>query len=185
MEIKLNLIPPLRKKEIEKAYILRMIIRWQMETFLILLILLALLWQVNCILKIESDSSLKQIEMSRQSFFYKDMQDYKEKIKNANAQVADVEKIQREQIYWSKLLDKINKIIFPGIEIDSLGTEDYQVFLTGMADNRDALASFKEKLTQESCFTEVDFPLANLVNKENLIFQMQFTVKEECVKTIK
>lgn len=182
MEIKLNLIPPLRRKEIEKTYILRMIIRWQVEIFLILLIFLALLWHISYILKIESSSSLKQIEMSRQSFSYKDMQDYKEKIKNANTQVADVERIQRGQIYWSELLDKINKIIFTGIEVDSLGTKDYQVFLTGMAGNRDALANFKEKLTQEDCFTEVDFPLANLVNKENLIFQMQFMVKEECVK---
>jgi Tfp pilus assembly protein PilN len=185
MEIKLNLIPPLRKKEIKKSYLLRVLARWQVEIFLILLVFLALLWQINYILKIEANSSLKQIEMSRQSFSYKDMQDYKEKIKKANAEVAEVEKIQKGQVYWSELLSKLNQIIFPGIEIDSLGTKNYQVFLTGVADNRDNLAKFKEKLTQENCFTEVDFPLANLMNKENLVFQMQFTVKEECVKIIK
>lgn len=184
MEIKLNLIPPLRKKEIKKLYFLRMLARWQVEIFLIFLIFLVLLWHISYILKIEADSSLKQIEMSRQSFSYKDMQGYKEKIKKANAQVADVEKIQKGQIYWSELLDKLNQIIFSGIEVDSLGTKNYQIFLTGVANNRDDLVNFKEKLTQESCFTEVDFPLANLMNKENLVFQMQFVVKEECVKII-
>ncbi|PIU81068.1 MAG: hypothetical protein CO140_01650 [Candidatus Moranbacteria bacterium CG_4_9_14_3_um_filter_40_7] len=185
MEIKLNLIPPLRKREIKKLYSLRMLARWQVEIFLVLLIFLGLLWHISYILKIKTDSSLKQIEMSRQSFSYKDMQDYKKKIKEANTQVMNVEKIQKGQLYWSELLDKINGIIFTGIKIDSLGTKNYQVFLTGVADNRDDLAGFKEKLTQESCFTEVDFPLANLVNRENLVFQMQFTVKEECVKIIK
>ena len=113
------------------------------------------------------------------------MQEYNEKIKEANVQVASVKKIQRGQLYWSELLSKINQIIVPGITIDSLGTKNYQVFLTGVANNRDDLVKFKEKLTKESCFTEVDFPLANLMNKENLVFQMQFTVKEECVKTTK
>jgi Tfp pilus assembly protein PilN len=185
MEIKLNLIPPLRKKEIKKSYLLSRIVKWQAEIFLILLIFLALLWHIEYILKIESDSSLEQIKMSRQSFSYKDMQDYKEKIKNANTQIADVEKIQRGQIYWSELLKKLNEIIFSGIEIDSLSTKNYQVSLTGVAYNRDNLASFKEKLTQESCFEKVDFPLANLMSKENLVFQMQFMIKEECVKITK
>jgi Tfp pilus assembly protein PilN len=185
MEIKLNLIPPPRKKEIKKSYFLRMIVRWQMEIFLILLIFLVLLWNISYILKLETASNLKQIEMLHQDFSYKDMQGYEEKIKNANSQVADVEKIQKGQVYWSELLDKLNNIIFAGIEIDSLGTKNYEVFLTGVAYNRDNLVNFKEKLTQESCFTEVDFPLANLMNKENLVFQMQFVIKEECIKIIK
>lgn len=185
MEIKLNLIPPLRKKEIKKGYLLRMIVRWQVEFFLILLIFLALLWHINYILKIDSTASLYQIETSRQSFSYKDMQGYKEKIKNANEQVSELEKIQKGQIYWSELLDKINQIIVPGIELDSLGNKNYQVFLTGVANNRDNLVNFKDKLTKEGCFEAVDFPLANLMNKENLVFQMQFAIKEECVKIIK
>jgi Tfp pilus assembly protein PilN len=185
MEIKLNLIPPPKKQEIKKLYLLRMIARWQVEISLIFVIFLALLWHINYILKIDSDISLKQIEASRQSFSYKDMQSYKEKIKEANIHVADVEKIQRGQLYWSELLSKLNQIIVPGIKIDSLGNKDYQVFLTGIAQNRDDLVGFKEKLTQESCFTQVDFPLANLVNRENLIFQMQFKVKEECLKITK
>lgn len=185
MDIKLNLVPPQRKREIKRSYLLRELVRWQMEIFLVLLIFLALLWHISYVLKVETASSLQQTEMSRQSFSYKDMQDYKEKIKNANTEISDIKKIQKGQIYWSELLDKLNQIIFTGIKIDSLGTKNYQVFLTGVADNRDNLVRFKEKLTEESCFSEVDFPLANLMNKENLSFQMQFSVKEECVKIIK
>lgn len=185
MEIKLNLIPPLRKKEIIRAHFLRVIIRWQVEIFLILLVFLALLWHIKYVLQIEAGSNLKQIEMSRQSFSFKDMQSYKEKIKQANVQVAGVEKIQGGQIYWSELLDKLNQVIIPGISLDSLGTKNYEVFLTGVARNRNDLVNFKERLTKEDCFTNVDFPLANLMNKENLIFQMQFSIKEECIKIIR
>ena len=185
MEIKLNLVPPLRKEAIKKAHLLRIITRWQLEIFLILLLFLALLCHINYILKVDSLSKLEQVTASRQSFSYKDMQDYQEKIKKANGQILDIEKIQKGQLYWSELLDKINRIIFSGIKIDSLNTKNYQVFLTGVADNRDNLAKFKEELIKENCFSEVDFPLSNLMNKENLDFQMQFTVKEECVKIIK
>lgn len=185
MEIKLNLVPPLRKEEIKKSYLLRMIIKWQIEFLLIFVLFSVILWSIIYVLKVEEISNLKQIEMERQSFSYKDMQDYKEKIKNANVQILDIKKIQKGQLYWSELMSKLNEIIFPGIEIDSLNTKDYEVFLTGVADNRDNLVNFKEKLTQENCFKEVDFPLANLINRENLSFQMQFTVKKECIETIK
>jgi len=185
MEIKLNLVPPLRKEEIKKSYLLRMIVKWQVEVLLIFILFLAILWHISYVLKVEAISNLKQIEMARQSFSYKDMQDYKEKIKNANVQIADIKKIQKGQLYWSELMGKLNEMIFSGIEIDSLSTKDYEIFLTGVADSRDNLANFKEKLTQESCFKEVDFPLANLMNKENLAFQMQFTIKKECIETIK
>ncbi|MBU2028379.1 PilN domain-containing protein [Patescibacteria group bacterium] len=185
MEIKLNLIPPSRKEKIKKLYLLRLLTRWQVEIFLMLLIFLALLWHLDYVLKIEATSNLRQIEMSRQSFSYKDMQDYGEKIKTANAQVEQLGKIQKGQLYWSVILEKLNQIIFSGIKIDNLSTKNYQVFLTGVADNRDDLVNFKEKLTEESCFTEVDFPLANLMNKEQAVFQMQFMVKEECLKIIR
>jgi len=164
---------------------LRLLARWQVEIFLVLLVFLVLLWNLDYVLKIEATVNLQQIEMSRQSFSFKDMQDYREKIKTANAQVEQVGKIQKGQLYWSILLEKLNQIIFPGIKIDSLSTKNYQVFLTGIAANRDDLVNFKEKLTQEKCFTEVDFPLANLMNKENTVFQMQFIIKEECIKIIR
>ena len=84
MEIKLNLIPPARKEEIRKIYLLRLLARWQVEIFLVLLVFLVLLWNLDYVLKIEATVNLQQIEMSRQSFSFKDMQDYREKIKTAN-----------------------------------------------------------------------------------------------------
>lgn len=185
MEIKLNLIPPLHKEKIRKFYLLLLLTRWQVEIFLLLLVFLALLWHLDYVLKIETAANLQQLEMSRQSFSYQDMQDYREKIKIANAKVEQVKKIQKGQLYWSVLLEKLNQIIFAGIKINNLSTKNYQVFLTGVADNRDNLVSFKEKLTAESCFSEVDFPLANLMNKENTVFQIQFKIKKECLKIIR
>ena len=40
----------------------------------------------------------------------------------------------------------------------------------------------KDNFSQEGCFTDINLPLSNLVSKDNIDFQIQFNIKEECVK---
>ncbi len=181
----LNLIPPERKREINKLHFNKLVIWWEIEVFLILLFFLGLLFHIFYLSNQNSVFSSQQLEASRQEYSYRDLEDYKEKIKMANSQVSNLEKIQKSQLYWSKLLDKLNGLVSEGIKIESLITKDYQVSLVGTARNRDELAAFKDKLTGESCFTDINFPLSNLASRDNPSFQIQFLVKEECLKIIK
>jgi hypothetical protein len=51
-----------------------------------------------------------------------------------------------------------------------------------MANNRDNLIQFKDNLEKESCFSEINLPLSNLVEKENVEFQIDFNIKKDCLK---
>ena len=183
MKIKLNLIPPQRKEEIKKAYWLRLVSRWEIEFVLLLLLFIAVLASMNFILKIniatETDSVLV---VGKDSDKYDLISEYDKEIKDISGQVASVKKIQDNQLYWSRLLLKLNEKVFDGIEITDLTTSDYAVVLDGKANTRDDLIAFKDSLVQDQCFSNVELPLSNLVSKDNVEFQISLAIKKECLK---
>ena len=183
MKIKLNLIPPQRKEEIKKAYWLRLVSRWEIEFVLLLLLFIAVLASMNFILKIniatETDSVLV---VGKDSDKYDLISEYDKEIKDISGQVASVKKIQDNQLYWSRLLLKLNEKVFDGLEITDLTTSDYAVVLDGKANTRDDLIAFKDSLVQDQCFSNVELPLSNLVSKDNVEFQISLAIKKECLK---
>jgi hypothetical protein len=72
----------------------------------------------------------------------------------------------------------------PEITLSNLSNKDFIIFMVGKANTRDALVSLKDRLEKEECFSDVKLPLSNLVSKDNLVFQIEFNVKEECVKNL-
>lgn len=113
---------------------------------------------------------------------YAELEKYGEKVKEVNSQVANAETIQENQIYWSKLFLKLNEVLSEEITLNDLTTKDYTILLTGKSKTRDGLVLLEEKLKNESCFSDVKLPLSNLVSKENVDFQIEFNIKEECIK---
>jgi len=61
-------------------------------------------------------------------------------------------------------------------------TSDYSVLLTGKAKSRDDLITFKENLEKEECFSNVNLPLSNLVAQKDVEFQIDFSIKKECLR---
>ena len=52
----------------------------------------------------------------------------------------------------------------------------------GLADTREDLIFLKEKLGEDGCFSDIDLPLSNLVDKNNIEFQIVFKIKSDCLK---
>jgi len=129
-------------------------------------------------LRTVSDDSKEETDHDRHQL----IAEYDERFEKINSQVLNVIAIDSGQIYWSRLFENISREAAPGIKITTLSTKDYAVFMTGEADSRDDLISFKEKLEKNSCFAEIILPLSNLVSKENIAFQMDLKVRENCVK---
>jgi Tfp pilus assembly protein PilN len=182
MEIKLNLMPPTRKNEIAKSENLKFVIGVQIMVAIILLILLSVLGSFKYVLGFEFEAVMSSFEKNSKEIQYEKIKKYEEDFNSVNSQITEIIGIRRDQIYWSKLFSKLNEIAFLGIEIDSISTDNYTITISGMANNRDDLILFKEKLESEDCFLGVDLPLSNLVNKDNVEFKIDFFIKEECLK---
>jgi hypothetical protein len=90
--------------------------------------------------------------------------------------------IKKDQVYWSAFFDKMNGIVFPGIDVFSISNVDYSITILGRSLTRDDLILFKEKLEKDSCFSSVDLPLSNLVDKSNIEFQIDFEISKDCLK---
>jgi len=182
MKIKLNLLSAHKKEAIEESRKMRAILKWGLEIFGILLIFFILLLNINYILKTDFSLDSRGREKSGLDSKYAEIEKYNSEIKQINSKMTDIESIQDGELYWSKLFLKLNAILTPETILSDLSNKDFLIFMVGKADTRDVLVSLKDRLEKEECFTDVKLPLANLVSKDNLSFQIEFNVKEECIK---
>ena len=181
MKTRLNLIPEYRKKEIKQKISLLKFLRWGLEFLAIYAVFILVLYSLGYILKLNLLTNTIQLSPNNISKF-KEFKDYDAEIKNMNARVVEVQKIQNGQLYWSKFFSKMEELIPEGIIINNMTTKDYSISLAGDSDNRDSLTTLKEKIETDGCFTDVNLPLSYLVEKENLTFQIDFKIKKECLK---
>lgn len=182
MEIKINLIPPYRKEEITKAKRFSLVIRMGLAILAVFILFFSFLFGLYKALEINlsvvSNSQKPGMEISK----YEKIREFDEEFEKINSETDQVRMISSDQLYWSDLFVILSSSIISGIEVTDLATNDYSVSLVGKAKDRDDLIAFKDKLSAEECFSNVNLPLSNLVSKENVAFQMDFNVKEECLR---
>jgi hypothetical protein len=182
MDIKLNLIPPKRKEEIQENHRIKVIIKAEIILTFVLVVFFMTLWSFKYILDMNFRSFQMAQEKDGRKEQHEKIKNYNEKFSRINLQVSEILNIERNQIYWSKIFLKLNGIISPGIEIKSLSTIDYFITLSGIAKDRDELLSFKGKIEDEECFFNTDLPLSDLVSKNNIEFEINFIADEKCLK---
>ena len=183
MKIKLNLIPQYRKDEIRQTVRFKAVLKWEIELFAVFLIFFSVLLSINYILKL--NLSLFAINLgadTKSSGQYKEIENYDAKIRDMTAKISGIEKIQKGQIFWSRVFEKINEKFSDGLTLDGLTTKNYNIFLTGKAKTRDELILFKTKLEEDECFSDVNLPLSNLVTSDDIDFKLDFKVLTSCIK---
>lgn len=182
MEIKLNLIPQYKKEEMARSERFRTVLRWEAEASMILVLVFLLVLGLNYILQFNLEASTSDLASRQNKEKYDRLALYDQEFKNTNGQVAIIDGIQKDQLYWSRLFEKLSALIPAGITVEKMANKDYQIFIAGNSDTRDNLLALKDKLSQDSCFSNINLPLSDLVSKNNIDFQMDFVIKEECVK---
>ncbi|MFA4818041.1 MAG: PilN domain-containing protein [Parcubacteria group bacterium] len=183
MKIKLNLIPPAKREEIEKAKKVRTVLRWEFGLVFIMVIFLAMLFSISYILQInlnmaENNAGLNGQDVER----IKQISDFDAQIKKINVKMSEILKIQSGQLYWTNFFEKLNSSVPVEIIITSIATDNYKAAVSGKARDRDILITFKENLEKSGCFDEVNLPLSSLVARENVDFSIALTIKKECLK---
>jgi len=182
MEIRINLLPPYRKEEIVKSKKIKTVAKLEVFIFLMIITFFSFLLSFSYILRLNLSSVPNNLGSKDNQERYERVKEYDRQFMEINNQLSDANKIKSDQLYWSKLLMKLSEKVPDGIEITNLLTKNYGVSLVGRADNRDRLVGFKEELEEDACFTDISLPLSNLVSKENIDFQIDLKMKEECLK---
>ena len=182
MEISINLLPKNKKDDIERTKRFKSILGWEFIILLILALFFAFLFGINYLIKVNMQISTNADSNDLSGDQYTVIKKYESKFLDINNQLAAIAKVDKDQLYWSELFLRLNRATPDHIEITTLSTKDYAVFLVGKAATREDLLAYKEKLVGEGCFSNVILPLSNLVSKENIDFQLDFKVDKDCLK---
>jgi Tfp pilus assembly protein PilN len=104
----------------------------------------------------------------------KNNQTYNVKVREINNKINFAAKIQKDYLVWTNLLKNLALKAPDGIKLYSLKLNaDKKTFaIKGIAQNRDDLLKFKENIENLSVYDNIDFPLKNILEKENIDFEI-------------
>jgi Tfp pilus assembly protein PilN len=113
---------------------------------------------------------------------YLKIKKYEESIGLAKTKIDIISKIQKDNINWIGVLNKIAEILPTNIVLSSIKSAGYTVTVVGEAENRDALVQMKQGFEGDSCFSNINVPLNDIVLKNNIDFELKFDVDKNCLK---
>lgn len=182
MKIYLDLLPKQRKLELKRKKRFRMILREEFLFLVPVFVFIVILLNIYYLLSIQRDTSVAAKSMVESQDKFQELSSYEEKFKQVNSASAKLLKIQIGHLHWAGALDELSAVMPDGVSINDISTKDYKVSLAGKAKSRDILLNFKSNLEADSCFADINVPLSNLVVKDDIDFQMDFSIKQECLK---
>lgn len=185
----INLLPHAQKKELERAYILRVVTLYILVAGCIALCGLVLLFPLYIV-----SVSKRQVVESQVASLSSQKNTTKEElnsiISDINAKLA-IFSDPTQQFYFSKdivvpVLAKQNS----GVSITTISYANdpaasataassapiRSVIVSGVAKDRESLLQFENNLKQNTAFTGVDVPISNFVSGSNINFNIQFQV---------
>ena len=108
------------------------------------------------------------------SLVTKNYEDSDTGVKGLDQRLTSIQKIQDDYYTYSDLMEKLtgaanNGIKFSEIRIDAVGKK---MSFGGTADTRDSLLTLKKNLEETETFSDVDLPLSNILQKDNVEFEI-------------
>ncbi len=178
--IKINIIPEKIKKEIKLNFIFNLI----QKSIYIGIIFSSI---IAIILMISEHTLLITLakEVNGSSLSFKSNANTSEnKVTDINNKLSLLETVQSDYTRWSIFLNFISRNVPEGVKLNKLqiSKENKSVSFSGNAKTRDNLLSFKKILEDSKIFTEVDFPIKNLLQKENINFEIKSKIKIDEIK---
>ena len=182
MKIYLNLLPEERKNKIKRKKFIHLIVGQWIRLSFMALIFVAVLASFNLVLntKLKALKTTRGLEESQKEF--QKISQYEKTFKQVNKQSAFISNIQAGHFYWSEALSRLEKAVSDKISLTKLSAENNQLSLSGKAKTRDDLVKFKNTINDFDCFDSVEVPVSNFIAKENINFQMNIKVSENCLK---
>lgn len=185
MKIYLDLLPQERKDELKRKKTYSSIIRREVLFLFPVAVFIVILVNIYLILKIQ-ENNMKTTGTGQQSQGeYKQLHLYEDAFKKTNDLAIFLSRAGNQHIYWSRLIYKMSDLAGEGIYLSEFSTKDYKVLLLGKAKSRDDLMNFKDAIANSGCAENVNLPLSNLVTPSDVDFQLDFIVKDECIKNEK
>lgn len=169
----LNIIPNELKKEIEFHSLSKSIkIILYSVSFSVLFYAIAL---YGCYFYLKSYFS----DISGQNVIItKNTDNYNKQIKDINKQIKSIEDIQKENIVWTDIIKNLFNNLPADIKLHKAGFDkNGSITIAGVAGSREGLIALRKYFENSSDFSIISFPIQNLVEKQNINFEINLQIK--------
>lgn len=165
----LNLISEELKKEIKLRHLYFFIKKINLTLIILTIVVAIVLLTAKTILQVKFNDIVGQTTLVT-----KNNQGYNIKIRDINSRINFVEKIQNDFIPWSNLLKTVADITPDDIGLNYLkiNSAEQTIKIKGRAGLRSSLLDFKKKMEATTIFENIDFPIQNILEKENINFEI-------------
>lgn len=167
--INLNIIPRDLKKEIKLKILYLSLKNYLLIIFIIICFYSIVLLLSTLFLQYEFTRTINESNLITQN-----TENYGTKVKNINNEINYINKIQNENADILALLVNISNITRADIKIKQIKFDKINKALTinGFAGSRDNLIAFKNSLESTTFLSDINFPLKNLLEKNNIDFEI-------------
>jgi len=177
--LKLNLVSQELKQEIKLRHIYKML----KQADYILIIITIFVAVVILAAKIILQNNFNKI-VEETTLITKDSQGQNSKIREVNTRLSFVEKIQSNFIPWSYLFKDL--AIYANSDTNfyliKASQEKKEIELKGIAKTRESLLALKEGLEKSAIFYDLDFPIKNILEKNDIDFEIKAKINLENIK---
>jgi len=179
MKKSIDLLPKERKDLLQMERLNRFIFKSGLIAIfaivLFSLFLLAMLFIINIYSKINQEETSRVEKGELNSL----IQETKQEIDNHYLKTEQLIKEVDKRTNYFDYLAKINELLPEEIFYSEIIMEGEKIKLEGLAKNRDDLVRFKEILSKEPFFKEVDMPISNFTSQENVNFEINLTLNKK------
>lgn len=185
--LELNLLNPTERNKAKKikAYFIVKHIVFQLITLMI--IITSIFYFSTFLLTGNLDSINNQIDDEIQIKTDGNLNSIEDATTQLNTQLQQVNQIQQQYFVWSKFLDNFSKLIPNGITIKELqfntniltSATDKTFKIVGNAETREDFIELEEYLNNSEFFTNINAPISNLIEKENINFTITGNISDE------
>lgn len=165
----LNLVSSGQKREIKLRHIYSLVKAVNLTLIIITIAIAIILLVAKIILQSKFNDIVNQTTLVT-----KTNQGYNNNVREINSKLNFIKKIQDEYIPWSNLIQALSEITpadtnFYYLKIDSVGQT---ISIKGKSGLRSSLLEFKEKMEALAYFKDIEFPIKNILEKENIDFEI-------------
>lgn len=178
----LNLLPPKEKKIILAEQTNRRVIFWGVNFVTALLVFIVLLGLIYALINIKLKIAGADLKNARAKFNIEGFQDLQAKIKQANDQIKNLDKIQTEHKYYSLALEKIVDITPAAVLIKRISINQNQMTIEGFSPTREAILIIKQALEKSPDFEKIESPISNLLKPTDIDFRFSLVLKEKSLE---
>ncbi|MCG2695545.1 PilN domain-containing protein [Candidatus Parcubacteria bacterium] len=178
----LNLIPQKLKKEAKLGRLYKELKRIGYILIIAAIIIAITLLTAKLILQNNFNKIIEQTTLVAET-----SQTHNVKVRDINFQMSQISQVQNDFMELSLLVEDLAAKTPENIALSlvKINRVPPSINISGYADTREGLLSFKKNLEESPVYFDIQFPLQNILQKENVSFEMSATLNLSLLKDIK